>query len=612
MEEKRLDFDRPLLSIRRPSSTPTSEPGNRTRSHDSAAPKMLTPPVYKSDIRSGPVRNPGTVPFQWEHKPGKPKDDNKSDSQVLEQQPRLVPKLPPGRTLNVRENGSGRKAETEVVVQTKHGNAAIAENARSSSRSEYDDCDGNEAYVDVIDTLSRSESFFLNCSVSGVSGLDGPNLHPFLSDPRTRDFMMGRFLPAAKALASETPPHLTRKPPLPKEQPWQIKKEVVPKINMKHTKTVQRHFLVQQQERWEDSGDEEEDDESVTRKSTMPGVCGLLPQICLKSSFGVLNPVPSMRAQAQRAVSVRSRPSNHPNSIRCHENENKHGNGARHEQRLSPRCQKTEMQEVKMKSNTEAKQSPCGRTAQKPNGSSAPQGEEAFAVATFISQEKEKAENYVHVSMDNPRTKTSKNFGELLASDDNRWEPCHDSPVSEKTLYVDTVHTVRSPKTDAKVQAEFESPSMEDLQVKDVQELSDITVDEPPVQEFSECRSRKENEHEQATVPLQGIDLEVQTQKSSSPSDESSNGYQQQLLPPPLPKAPSDSWLKRTLPTMPPSKNPSTWISLGNAETFSKIQAFHLQISPANPTWETMVKTSNSKQGLVQFSKEKLNPIPEA
>ncbi|CAA7033449.1 unnamed protein product [Microthlaspi erraticum] len=517
MEEKQLDFNRPLISIRRP--TQTSE----TESKDSATnknPPPPSPPVYKSDIKSGPVRNPGTVPFQWEHIPGKPKDERKPVLQGLVET-HFVPKLPPGRIINCREP---QEPETR--------------DAKSySSRYEDDDSDGT--YLDANDTLSRSESFFFNCSnVSGLSGLDGPGIvvEPFgtlSSDRQTQDLMMGRFLPAAKALTSETPQNLARKPPKPEEPARQMmvmKKE-------KHRKAEQNPYRFQQEE------------DGNTSSMMASGVCGLVPQIC---SFGILSSVPSVRVQTQRAVSVRRMRSKYQDST-----QNKQTNETVNEDKR------------KLKIN--------GSTVERSS-----QGESLSVKENFSA------------------TKISKNFGELLASDDNTWKP-----VAEKTLYVDTVHSV-----DKNVQEESKEQSLSKefppLDIVPVKEDEDIIVEECSDQAIvavQECNVVVE-------ITKEKTDLEVKLLQRKTTNLESSRFHHRSTYhivpPPPLPKAPSDSWLKRTLPTIPSKNNSFTWLqSLGTDNNhFTKIQA--------NPKWETLVKTSNTEQGFMCFSKETLNPIPEA
>ncbi|XP_076909963.1 uncharacterized protein LOC143567417 [Bidens hawaiensis] len=48
-------------------------------------------------MHSGPLRNPGTVPFVWEQTPGKPKDDPKTHKPLINP--------PPGRVLESKEQG---------------------------------------------------------------------------------------------------------------------------------------------------------------------------------------------------------------------------------------------------------------------------------------------------------------------------------------------------------------------------------------------------------------------------------------------------------------------------------------------------------------------------
>ncbi|KAF2290703.1 hypothetical protein GH714_015073 [Hevea brasiliensis] len=235
MEEKQLDFNQPLLSVRRFASTVSITEADNKRKMDNARPRVPPLSVYKSELKSGPLTNPGTVPFVWEKSPGRPKYESKPQTAPLAQPP-AVPKLPPGRILNVERKaldkgseGTTGQSETRNGLLGSHNVPSLDKNATeeesSGERTEETDISGldhyDEAYVGALDTLSRSESFFLNCSVSGVSGLDSPDIKPsgtISTDPQTRDFMMGRFLPAAKAITSETAQHSTRKLPAVQEQ----------------------------------------------------------------------------------------------------------------------------------------------------------------------------------------------------------------------------------------------------------------------------------------------------------------------------------------------------------------------------------------------------------
>ena len=308
MEEKRLDFNQPLLSVRRFSSTVTSENDNKRKTGKSVA-KLPPLPAYKSELKSGPVSNPGTVPFVWEKTPGRPKDESKSQTRVVEW-PSITPKLPPGRVLKVEQQDSDKvpkgisftQSRTGSTVSNSQGVASLGNKVtkhesikeiiqeKESSGSD----DGDEAYQDALDTLSRTESFFMSCSVSGLSGWDDQEVQPsasFSMDQQARDFMIGRFLPAAKAMAAETPQiqYTSKKAVVTQEQPRQVKKVVngeKPRpLNQKWQKVLPNYA--------QDIGREESEDESDNdgAENYAPKVCGLFPRFCL------LNPIPGLRME---------------------------------------------------------------------------------------------------------------------------------------------------------------------------------------------------------------------------------------------------------------------------------------------------------------------------
>ena len=321
MEDKHLDFNQPFLSVRRFSSTSTASEAGDKKKIDKPVAKLPPLPFYKSELKSGPIRNPGTVPFVWEQTPGKPKDERKSQPKVYEHPP-IAPKLPPGRVSNIKQKASDEGSRDTISNLSQTGSVlssskdvskwdkiSLAEDKMSmpgredngSSSSE----DGDEAYLDALDTLSRSESFSVNCSVSGVSGLDGPDVKPsgtFSTDPQTRDFMMGRFLPAAKAMASETPQHAPRKRPVVREQPIRINKAV----NVEKRSPLNQYRPNSLPPYAQELAQEESDNESDIYEASdimSAKVCGLFPRFCLKNSLCLLNPVPGMKMQSQLPVS---------------------------------------------------------------------------------------------------------------------------------------------------------------------------------------------------------------------------------------------------------------------------------------------------------------------
>lgn len=319
MEDKQLDFNKPLLSVRRSSSI-VSSAENEKRKTDKSIPNIPRLPSYKSELKSGPIRNAGTVPFVWEQSPGRPKGESKPRNYVIERPP-VAPKLPPGRILKAKNQDSNKVFKDSPVtkhprkiphssqrVQSSDENVTKTGSSKHIRKEESSDSgDDDEQYLDALDSLSRTDSFFLNCSVSGVSGLDVPDSKPFGSDPtdpQAREFMMGRFLPAAKAMASETPQHAPKKQqPVTWEKPREIKKVAVTggkQAPLWYGSSVIPHYPQQ-------STEEESDDEYEEHGRLSANICGLLPRFCLKGSVGFLNPVPGMSVRTRVPMSHVSR-----------------------------------------------------------------------------------------------------------------------------------------------------------------------------------------------------------------------------------------------------------------------------------------------------------------
>lgn len=317
MEEKQLNFNQPLLSVRRGSSTTAPSDNNRKDNNSHSTFPAL--PFYKSELKSGPVRNPGVVPFKWEHMPGRPKDENKPRKVTLKWLP-PTPKLPPGRTANQMRKQtdevprdspptsvSKNRAETNVP-HSLEADKDLSEVEGSDKEKEkmYNSSseDENVTYVDARDTLSRAESF-INCSVSGVSGLDGPESCGALPDPQTRDFMMGRFLPAAKAVASEVPPFASRR------------HHAKPTTKVIALKQSPQHYLTPDILPHSINEEVSEESESDGAEDLSVKFCGLLPKFCL------LNPIPGMRDHVEVISSVQSVRTRPAYAEACRDNENK-------------------------------------------------------------------------------------------------------------------------------------------------------------------------------------------------------------------------------------------------------------------------------------------------
>ncbi|XP_004505486.1 uncharacterized protein [Cicer arietinum] len=415
MEEKQLNFNQPFLSVRRFSSIADSEDDNK-RKTDKPSAKRSSLPAYKSDLKSGPVSNPGTVPFVWEKTPGRPKNDSKLQQTWPVEGLHIAPKLPPGRVLKVElqdfekvtKGASVTQSRTESTVSYSPSVASLdSKEANHERRKEVilekgSSCsdDEDETYLDARDTLSRTESFFMNCSVSGMSGWDDQEVRPsenFSADQQARDFMIGRFLPAAKAMASETP-HMqypSRKPFVRQvEQPRQVRKaESGAKshpLDQKWQKVLP-HYA--QDTSWDVSDDES--DVNDRYESYAPKICGLFPRFCL------LNPLPGLRM------------------------EDKILNSAIH-------------------------------------------GVHGKSIASHRRSKKEEKSKHV---IDPHR----RGYEKSSASDRTQFESTCESPVVEKTLYVDSVHMVSS---------EMECPI--DHRKDDFETLrKDLSIDKNPSVDYS-------------------------------------------------------------------------------------------------------------------------------
>ncbi|XP_039011221.1 uncharacterized protein LOC120140291 [Hibiscus syriacus] len=104
------------------------------------------------------------------------------------------------------------------------------------------------------------------------------------------------------------------------------------------------------------------------------------------------------------------------------------------------------------------------------------------------------------------------------------------------------------------------------------------------------------------------VDSESHPQIKSSNRGSSSGSNLKLPLALPLPKAPSESWLKRTLPAV-SSRNTSSWSSLGTCN-YTETQAHTAPSSDLK--WETIVRSSNVHHVRLRFSEDQLPRIPEA
>ncbi|GAB2274720.1 hypothetical protein Dimus_009492 [Dionaea muscipula] len=648
MENSQLNFDQPLLSVRRGPSAATLAANDGRNTSNSSFPSATHLRYYKSELKSGPVRNPGAVPFQWEQMPGRPKDETTPQPKTTEK-PLLAPKLPPGRTINHILKHSD-EASKDSALSMARGDSSLPAPPVSSvvknlsevevSMDEMEEEnmstaeDEDSTYVDALDTLSRTESVFMNSPFSGVSGVDGFAVEPLSSftDQHARDFMMGRFLPAAQAVASEKPQFASRRQEVVKEEPKLPKKAI--KWDMQST--IYFHRTLDEREEEGDDNDSEDHESKGTENWSAKG-CGLFPQFCL------MNPIPGMRDKVGvRISSVRrvhgkpaSASSNTRNEI-CVKNAAKANKTVVYSRKpiapahSSERGCTEENLKLKLDKSTYVSDSRTTDESFKdrrliPDGIAPYRN--AIPHSFFhegkrflgVPQEAKVSEVCEH----HAAGKGYENSLNLLANQNATDESHNTHPAFEKTLYIDPLRMIesqsstssssesrwtndsrrRTPSVDYALQDDkyvncAEEKAAPESRSSDVVDsvLSSMTKSSPEVQDEMKKSEHDKNPklepHVMSQLKLndgQKPDMVVQKlAKEDAKTTKSSN--QRILLPPPLPKSPSESWLSRTLPSM-CSRNLYSRLHAG-VQLHQRNQGTFL--FPADSKWEAMVKSSDS------------------
>ncbi|XP_010277003.1 PREDICTED: uncharacterized protein LOC104611577 isoform X2 [Nelumbo nucifera] len=672
MEEKQLDFNAPLLSVRRFASASPSSEGDERKRIVKSQPKIPSLPYYKSELKSGPVSNPGAVPFLWEQIPGRPKDGGGAQPRATERPP-VAPKLPPGRVLDVKQQSSNKEPEDQSAIKAQmdndcpdhkisylDNNLIALEKSKESLKKKGDadtEEDADEAFTDALETLSRTESF-LNCSVTGMSAWDGPNTRSsgtFLTDPQTRDFMLGRFLPAAKAVAAEMPQYASRKQPLPYEQPRETKKVVSGDTRPPQYKY--RPNMIQQfpqDEGEEESEDEDEDDYGDTGNLSA-NACGLFPRFCLKGSFCLLNPVPGMKVRTRVPVSSVRKVGKQVKTTyaRSHkESKDEHSWDAVYKHKLASRIQRTGVLEDESKLTSQSNRLTYWSDSQTPD-ESPPNRISPCRVGTRQSSFREgsgflgipeEVKNLKANGIDS-HNKDHKSLREILFHQNSQIESGSVSPTVEKTLYVDSVHIVetsnsKSSSPDAKLLMNSSGKDFETLveglvveenlatesYTKNINHLKipdDKGILEPQIFRAADSdlptsdRSnlggnidriegfRQDSVLDQERFVLcpkglidEKLDFDnPQPLKSEDKGISYTSSFRSPLAPP-LPKSPSESWLSRTLPSI-PFRNPSSRYQSTRFNVTKQIPE-----TSVDPKWETIVKSSNVNTGHLWFSEQ--------
>ncbi|KAK1412138.1 hypothetical protein QVD17_33140 [Tagetes erecta] len=501
MENNRLNINRPLLSVRR---RPSSQIDNRKS--ESCVPVKASVESCISELTSNTLMNTGSVPFGWENSPGRPKNEQ---VRTVESPPGL-PKLPPGRFLEPVK----KDLVTNVSKITKSESMESKKKESFDSRDVGDnddeqDEDDDEAYMDALDTLSRGETSFYNCSASGVSGF-GSDFKPSGSlpaDPKMRDFMMGRFLPAAKAMASDLPQHTFKKNNV-KEKPQEVKRLFNTDDNNKMKLRYGPNFL---QDVTPDKEEVDNDDDDAYSEydynehgNKSSKFCGLIPRFCSSNPvYGMcvraarlpIPPAKKIQASSSSSNSFSSEPAR--NAIYKHRS----------------------LDSVLKNESTETSNLEGIKLYNRLQGN----GTSVDFSDSFQSTVSEQS--------DSSPKKKGVSFKELLADKNtNETETDSQESIIEKTLYVDTVQIIKSPQ-------ENQLPSCPKPQPISNESLK------PDVFADQDLDTKQCEEPETGLEVIDDINGDKQLKASRT-------RFFELPAPPPLPKTPSDSWLFRTLPSV--------------------------------------------------------------
>ncbi|KAL3020515.1 hypothetical protein AAZX31_05G148100 [Glycine max] len=657
MNERKLNIDAPLMSVRRSFGTSPS----LTEANRKILEKPQTLPHYKSDTTLDQVTEPVAVPFNWEHIPGRSKDYDGSEPQ-LPTKASITPILPPGKSTNVAK----QSLEKEPNVANNFRPPSI-----SNSLSEKIDCnkehkdekmkkveenddydDDGDVYSDALETLSPTEPLSMNCSVSDVSGLDNvvaDMCGASSTDKQAHDFMMSRFLTAAKAMTIQPPQYASsRKQTVLTEQP----REFIKLVPEQKKSFVSRHitdivpYTGQCQE--EEEEEEESDNETNDYANNSAKGCGLFPRLCVRNSLCLLNPVPGTKMGNQfplySAYEVgKPDKSSHIRSHRPAPSIKKAWD-AINKSKSSSRAASPDKQDVRKKWTSESSRytysgelkklgrlSPFRRSRAASAGVSPFQSkpQPPFPGAKLLGDSKQDDNNHSGKLKFPSRGHSS--IQEVLSQGAKR-SYSFGSLTVEKTLYIDTASTIKSSCSSSHSLGNtivvgkdrtFLLDSFRDMkhlealeENLDSQVLNPVDANSPTLSSMLHLMAKEDKAERLAadqeinleSMSLQLVpssfdkDAEISKQQIVVVDDSGKVGNEYVLHPlaPPLPKSPSESWLCRALPLV-SSKNS---FPLSNQGTHSQAKRQGFSRASSYTKWETIVKSSNLNHDHVTCSKE--------
>ncbi|KAL0407432.1 UNVERIFIED_CONTAM: hypothetical protein Slati_4057100 [Sesamum latifolium] len=598
MEERQLDIRAPLLSMRRFSSPSySSELLNSQVTGELRSRRQQSPPLNKSDWEYVKVTERASVPFQWEQIPGRPKCEVQIQVRALEESSNTPRLQTPGSVAVPSRYNSGERSNDQNIYRPQieafffGDHATLLEKLHESlnCKDESGTVSDGDAYSNAVQT----ESWSLHYSVSGLSGYQSSGAKPsgtFSVDRQTRDFMMDRFLPAAKAVVLELPKYVVKKP---NEQPKPVKKVVSGERNrlLGHSGSYPLRYYIQ----YTDNVESEDGERKYTFPLKKSGKrCLIIPLFCAKDSLCLLSTTAGMKsklhaptssaADARRlARNAHSRPSDKNNSPVLHKRKSKSGLLSGDLPEIKNKLTGNSNQLISSRVTNESGVPPfrryrsCSRSPSRNKSQNSP----------FLDLPKEFA-NYTANKID-----SSRKFFEFLqdASKNQLRErgsgPSPTGDAVEKTVYVDCPSKATCPKSEST--DKFRPSTCTSKLVYVAKEMGDIKLNHRLDQESRALEFPAKLPSNTKYGTKDGNNQESDVQKDTDPAP------LKPPLPPPLPKSPSESWLWRTAPSI-YSGNPFSKSQNGIRK--KRDQKGYI----TDTKWESIVKTSNLRHDDVRHS----------
>ncbi|CAA7019068.1 unnamed protein product [Microthlaspi erraticum] len=441
---------------------------------------------------------------------------------------------------------------------------------KSIEEEEEEESEDDDVFSDARDTLS------LKHSISGSNVVDAtkPPM-PCEDHPQSRDYMMNRFLPAAKSMTvrQQQPQYAVKRQPIHvMSRPVRQIRDIIPaEENLATPKRYESFTTPLPYYHGTDDEESEEDDDDDDEYLAKRG-CGMMsPQVCFKNSLGMLSSVHGLKEKPYS-----SRTSNHDQVKSSKVSQLK--SRFQSVKKLALDSIYKQKPSLGKKFNFgaeqfESNQSSCASMPSSPYrqtscmspyrsvGNSSP-----LHPSGFLGTRKE-AEIMRANRLNKHIRNISKSQDLLYPKSTRSSQVCSTSSLMEKTL-----HVVNSPKTsNGQGNSSLPETISEDKPKKAILEVQE--ADETSLTVSSGIKKMEELEKRNTS----GCDL--------SP------------LAPPPPKKPSDSWLLRNLPSRSYLYHPQKKDVEENSTSVTK--------------WETIVKTSYMHRDHIRYSEELVAHSPK-